>query len=755
MKKNLTKLIILLTMTFSLLGCDKKEEPITNKDESTIIKDAKSTDEYLKKNDYKSIAYAYIYKIKEGITSYESETKGTIKSKVAFINYNIDYHSITYKNGSAFYSKDHSTSALMNIDNEFYMASKDKILVSRDLEKYDVYTLEDYKKVSYTPAQYTIMGYVFNDQSIIKSEVVSDKGDVIAIKYTLDNELATNIVKVDLKVNGGLNAYPVYKCIEMTLSMKRDFTPISYAIDAIYDASKPIIGSVEVKQHGECLFSKVNEKITIPNESYLAEQLGATPSAITYDDKEDTVKNELIDAAKNLDFAKGVNVNGNVTLNLLGTAINLKLDTDVTFDISKLSEEKLYNLFNIYAKLEGDENFSSLASLIKAFAKDKLGDFADLLDNFKSIEVSYDGNGQLYLVPTNSEGTHQTVFVAKLTDLVDILLKQINVYNLVNDANKDYFTFTKIPGNKEGDYKVELALTSDALIDIKEQINKFFENETYAMLKALLNYKDFDSIKITVEVTNNKVSSLDASVNYLKQGNDTTPDAVEALVTVHLDAKEQTFDFDAKLKEAQTLYTAYLTTAELRSRINELVKNVYVNKGYLANVNKAMEEYNALTDMQKNFFSKYAITELENTKNNVNGVLAFLDVYNKCDLNKLSTNDVYELAKAYRQNNVNSVLLKDEIGEDNFNKINDLASLINFDLFTKAATKMIGDDENAWGLTEEEIKEAKLIFDICDLDSGVTNRVLIIIYTSTGTFTLDLTPLKTKVNNLYNKLPNA
>ena len=358
-------------------------------------------------------------------------------------------------------------------------------------------------------------------------------------------------------------------------------------------------------------------------------------------------------------------------------------------------------------------------------------------------------------MPTNSEGTHQTVFVAKLTDLVDILLKQINVYNLVNDANKDYFTFTKIPGNKEGDYKVELALTSDALIDIKEQINKFFENETYAMLKALLNYKDFDSIKITVEVTNNKVSSLDASVNYLKQGNDTTPDAVETLVTVHLDAKEQTFDFDAKLKEAQTLYTAYLTTAELRSRINELVKNVYVNKGYLANVNKAMEEYNALTDMQKNFFSKYAITELENTKNNVNGVLAFLDVYNKCDLNKLSTNDVYELAKAYRQNNVNSVLLKDEIGEDNFNKINDLASLINFDLFTKAATKMIGDDENAWGLTEEEIKEAKLIFDICDLDSGVTNRVLIIIYTSTGTFTLDLTPLKTKVNNLYNKLPNA
>lgn len=755
MKKGLMKYLLLAALPLTIIGCEKKEEPITNKDESTIIKNATSTDEYLKKQDYKSIAYAYIYNIKEGLTSYESETNGTVKSKVAFINYDIVYNSITYKNGSAFYSKDHSTSALMNIDNEFYMASKDKILVSRDLKKYDVYTLEDYVKVSYTPAQYTIMGYVFNDESIIKTEVVSDKGDVITIKYTLDNELATNIVKVDLKVNGGLNAYPVFKNIELTLSMKRDFTPISYMIDAVYDASKPIIGTAEVKQHGECLFSKVNEKVIIPNEAYLAEQLGATPSVITYDDKEDTVKNELLDAVKNLDFAKGVNINGNVVLNLFSAAINLKLDADVTFDVSKLSEEKIYNLFNIYAKVEGDENFSSLASIIKTFAKDQLGEFANLLDNFKSIEVSYDGNGQLYLVPTNSEDKHQTVFVSKLTDIVDLLLKQINVYNLVNDANKDYFTFNKIPGNKEGDYKVELALTPDALNSIKEQINKFFENETYAMLKTLLGYKDFDSIKISVEVINNKVSSLDASINYLKEGNDTTPDAVEALLTIHLEAKEQTFDFDSKLKEAQALYAAYLSTAELRNRINELVKNVYVNKGYLANVNKAFEEYNALPEIEKDFFNKYAITELENAKKNVNGVLAFLEVYNKYDLSKLSTQDVYELAKAYHDNNINSTLLKNEIGEENFNKINDLSSLINFDLFTKAATKMVGEDENAWGLTEEEIKEAKLIFDICDLDSGVTNKVLMTIYTATGTFTLDLTPLKTKVNNLYNKLPNA
>ena len=221
---------------FILVGCNqKKEEPITDKEESTIIKNATSADEYLSKKDYKSIAYAYIYRIKEGLQSYESETNGTVKAKIAFINYDIKYNSVTYKNGKTFYSKDYSTSTLMNVKNEFYMVDKDKILVSRDYKNYKVFTAEDYHKISYTPDQYTIMGYVFNDQSIIKTEVLSDKGDDVSIRYTLDNELATNIVKVDLKNGGSLSSYPVFHNIEITLSMKRDFTP-----DRGYDYEKVI-----------------------------------------------------------------------------------------------------------------------------------------------------------------------------------------------------------------------------------------------------------------------------------------------------------------------------------------------------------------------------------------------------------------------------------------------------------------------------------------------------------------------------------
>ena len=117
------------------------------------------------------------------------------------------------------------------------------------------------------------MGYVFNDESVFHTEVVSDDSDSLAIKYTLDNVLATEIVKVDMKVNGGLSDYPTYKNIELTLVMKKDFTPISYVIDSVYDASRPVLGRSTVTQHGECIFSKVNQPVEIPNEASLIEKL--------------------------------------------------------------------------------------------------------------------------------------------------------------------------------------------------------------------------------------------------------------------------------------------------------------------------------------------------------------------------------------------------------------------------------------------------------------------------------------------------
>lgn len=753
MKKTLIKLLALVVLPLSLFGCNqKKEEPITNKDESTIIKDAKSTDEYLKKQDYKSLAYAFIYNIKDGLKSYESSTTGNLKAKIAFIDYTVKYESITYKKGAAFYGKDHSSSTFTNVNNEFYMASKDKILVSRDLKKYDVYASEEFKKVSYLPSQYTVMGYVFNDQSILKSEVISDQGDIISIRYTLDNELATNIVKVDFKANGDLLNYPSFKNVQLTLSMKRDFTPVSYSINAVYDATRAIIGTATVTQSGECLFSKVNEDIIIPNETSLAEKLGATPSTINIDDSENNIKQELTEAAKKMDFANGVNVSGNLTLNLFDTPIVLTIGADVKLDLAKLTTDKIYSLFDIHAKLEGDETFNSLVSIIKTFAGDKLGEFAPVLDGFKSVEVSYDGNGSLYIVPTNTNNVHPMVLKTKLVTILDLLLQQINVYNLVTGAQNDIFNFKKIEGKDKDNYQVEITLTDDTISSIKESLNKLFEDATYGMIKALIYYKDFGEVKVTIDVKDGLISEANAYLSYLKGGSGDNPDSITNLVTIHLVAKNQVYDFSKTLAEAQALYTAYMSVQELKTRLSYLTSHVYLNNGYLADLNAAYEEYNALSDVQKEFIGQDIAMKVESAKSDIANLLLFLETYKKYDLAHLDNNAILALVKAYRLHPLNSKLLIEEIGNDNYNIVTDLGSKVDYTAIDNAIAKMNGDDENAWGLTEQEIKDIKVIVDISEYDSAVSFQILFRLMMAGKT--MDADQFKAKINNLYSKIVN-
>lgn len=756
MKKSISKLMVLCAVPFLLLGCNqKKEEPITNKEESTIIKNAKNTDEYVNKKDYKSLAYAFIYNIKEGLQSYESETNGTVKAKVTFFDYNIKYHTVTHKNGNVFYSKDNSTSTLLNVKNEFYMVNKEKILVSRDLKKYTVYTCEDYHKISYSPDQYLIMGYVFNDQSIIKSELLVNEADKVSVKYTLDNVLATNFVKVDMKNNGGLSSYPEFQNIEITLSMKKDFTPISYAIDAVYDASKPIIGTTRTTQNGECLFSKVNEKITIENEAFLIEQLGAKPSEVVIDDKEQSVKDELLDAVKKLDFEHGVNVNGVLSLDigLTEKPLDLNIDANLIFDLKRLSDEKLYEVLSFYAKLQGDETFNSLISLVKQFAGDKLGEYADLLDNFKSLEIVYDGAGSLYLSPVNQSDVQATMLKIKLVDIVDLILQRVNVYNLVSGANNDLVSFKKIEEKDANNYKVEITLNEDTIASMKADIEKLFEKQEYALIKTLLGYQDLDDIKAIVTVVNGVVDSLDASFSYLKSTEEGQPGKPTTLLALHLVASSKTFDFATKVDEAQKLYESYTAILDLKARIVELEKNMYVSRAYLENVNKALEEYAALSEKQKDFVGRLLVEKLEIRKTTVNNFFSFLAEYRKYDTSVLNNQKIYELLKLYNTYKVNSDLLKQEIGEEEYLKITSLSDSIDYSSFDGAVSKLVGEDENAWGLSEQEIRDIKLLFDIAQYDSGVKSNLWVKLLMN-GIMT-DIDVIEAKINNLYNNLPNA
>ena len=746
MKKPLIKNIACLMMiSFCLFGCNKKkEEPITSDQESTIIKNAKSTDEYINKSDYKSIAYSFIYNIKSGLTSYESETNGTIKAKVLFFDYNIKYNSVLFKNNNTFYSKDDSKSTLMNVQNEFYMVDNTKILVSRDLKKYSVYTLEDYHKTSYSFDQYLVMGYVFNDESILNAELLSNNEDV-EIKYTLDNDLATNWVKVDLKTNGGLSSYPEFKTIEMTLKMKKDFTPISYAIHAVYNVSKPILGNSVVTQDGKCVFSKINETITIPNESALVEKMGLQPSEINNNTEEENVKNDLMNSLSGLDWKNGVDFNGALTLNLLGNEAKLNIGANIAFDTSRLADDKIFSILNFYGILEGDESFNTLLSLVSTFAGDSMGEYASLLEEFKSLKIIYDGRGGLYLIPTNQNDIQTIILKIKLTDILDIALKQINVYNLITGANSDLLSFKKVEGKDKNNYKVEVSFNQETIDSIKDRINKVFEDNKYSMLKMLLSYKDFASIIINIEVVDGVFNKLTASLNYTKDD-----DSVVSLVELNLEASNKEFNFADEISFANDLYESYESVLELKDHLNELLNNVYVNHKYLSNLNEAYAEYKALSNQQKIFFKGNIETNIQTTIKQVSDILLFLETYYKYDLNNLTNEDILELAKAYKLNSLNSKLLSEEIGQDKYIIVSDLSDYVDYSSFDYALAKIDGDDENSWGLSEKEIRDIKLIFDISEYESSVSTQLWLKLLLAGKS--IEVSDIQVKINNLYNNL---
>ncbi len=750
MNKKILKTLLVLVAPISLVGCAHHEEPITNKDESTIIKNVTNTDEYLKNKDYKSIAYTYIYNIKDGLNSYESETNGSIKAKVLFFDYNIKYWSVTHKKGSAFYSKDDSTSTLMNVQNEFYMVDRDKILVSRDLQNYDVYAMEDYKKVSYAVNQYTIMGYVFNDESIVNAELLSDNDDNVSIKYILDNDKATNLVKVDLKTTGGLSTYPTFNSIEITLSMKRDFTPISYEIHTIYEASKAVLGSSKVTQEGKCLFSKVNEDITIPNEEVLQEKLGAKPSEIIIDEEEQKIKDDLLNSLKRLDYKHGVNVAGNLKITIPSAETKLDISSNFAFDTERLATEKLFDVFSFYAKFDSDEYFGSLLTLVMNILGDKIGEVGKVLQGFHSLEAVYDGEGSIILIPTNEDGVQTMVYKLKITDLLDIILKNVNLYNLINGAKRDFANFERIDGKDENNYQVVLTLTDETKQTIKEKLNEIIESPDYGtIVKMILNYKDFDDVRATFDIVDGVIHSVDASFNYFQPGTEEEGDISTPLVSIYLEAKNETFDFDSKIQMAKETNEKYQSVQELKVRIEELLNNIYVSNGYVSKVDATLAEYRELDEVSKGFLDSSYEERLIKAKEDVLNVMEFISFIKPYDLDNLTNKEILEIAKAYKSS-LPYTLLKAELGEETVNKLSNLADLVDYSALDSNISKFVGDDEFAWELSSGDIVALKELVDIGNSYSGVQTQILFKLIT--GSVIMDYTTFEAKITNLYNSL---
>ena len=372
-----------------------------------------------------------------------------------------------------------------------------------------------------------------------------------------------------------------------------------------------------------------------------------------------------------------------------------------------------------------------------------------MLDEFKSLDIVYDGKGNIYLIPNNQNDVTNTVLKIKLTDILDGILQKINLYNLISNSNNDLVTFKKTNIKDDKNFTIELSLNEETITNLKKSINTFLEGEYGALLKVMLGYEDFDSLNISATIKDGLLSGFDASLKYLKTAQEENQQpTVTTLISAHLSLENKEFNYQEKITKAEEIYSTYQSILDLKSRMEALAENIYVSEGCLRKINEVLTEYEALSQQQKDFISTTVVETLQRAKENLPVVLQFIAQLNKYDLDHLDNQTILELATLYTKGNINRDLLKSEIGDETYNKLTSMDDKVDYTTFDNCISKFTSEDETTWGLTTEEIKDIKLLFDIAKIYPGVKTTMMLKLLMAGNTLSID--DLETKINNLAN-----
>ena len=396
-------------------------------------------------------------------------------------------------------------------------------------------------------------------------------------------------------------------------------------------------------------------------------------------------------------------------------------------------------------------------------AGESFGPISSVLEDFRSLEVIYDGDGSLYFIPANADEEITRIEKVKLTDMVDLILKNADVSTLISliqsGQQADMFTYTKKEGTLKGDYTVELELTEESKADIKAKLDELFEDSTYSIIKSLISYEDFDNIKFTFTVKGDKLSKIDGSVTYLKDVLLSRNEALLTLAELHLNITEKAYDHQADLEDANALYETYLQAMSVKEELEALFAKPHASRGYIFDLLDAYGRYLNLSEQGKIFAGKNMQERLENAIAKSANACSFLDKFREIDITEVDNEVILEIAKIYYARDLDSALLRKEMSEEEYTLVTDLGShidydildvVIHYDILDVVIPKINGDDETAWGLTEQEIRDVKVIIDLGEYISSVDSTIMLKLLLNGQA--MDTATFKAKINSLYDNL---
>ena len=434
MKRN--KLLIsslIICSSVMLAGCNNSKVPEVKKGEDTIVKNLTSTPD---KCDAETSIFASLGKL-DDYKTYKKESNGKTTTNKDGNNYIQETSCSFIKNDNEYYTDSTSKSNYIDIEHEsFYKNNK---VAYRDKSNQEILntTYDNYQEIyGVTPIK-LLSGQIFNQETIINAKLISKNNNEYTYFITLDKTLSNALLVYQMKKFGNLETYPVFtNDTEFTLTMKNDFTPISYSYIAKYNISSANLGELECVEELNASFSKFNEQVAIPDTELFNKAINETPTIIDpgeIDDSDDE-NQPLIDALLDLDLQNGIALTGNANINnfILPIKLNLKID------LKKLLQEGTNDIANNI-----DATFyviSSLGDINVIYHENKL--YVDLLDNkvvFSLPEANEDNSTSIKEILSYFELTkiNEENYNVSLSDKgIDLIYDKLNEIGLINEEDK-------------------------------------------------------------------------------------------------------------------------------------------------------------------------------------------------------------------------------------------------------------------------------------------------------------------------------
>ncbi len=344
-----------LTAAAGVAACGEEDTLNVQSGTSTTLITDKAPTELTAEN----AIYAFLQKQTE-LQSYKITAKGTAIAD--FMGYKQEILNITYKNGEDYLNQAQSDSALVSMKHQSF--SKGGKVVYRDSfdGEMSVADKDTYKQTyGFTADDVTLGGYIINGKTLRYATLEKTDGDSLTYYMRLagdtslesgaTTESSTAAIRVQAKAYGSLDNLPTFSDIDIRLTFKTDWTPVSYTSTCSYDCKKMF--DMNVSQTLTCTYSEVNQNVAIPDVVQFNQKLGSTPSEVHPGSGEEDPLMQIAAAFTNtLDENNTLSIPVSLGLNAFGAPLTLEGGLALKLRREALEKSDLSDAFSLRLDLD-------------------------------------------------------------------------------------------------------------------------------------------------------------------------------------------------------------------------------------------------------------------------------------------------------------------------------------------------------------------------------------------------------------------